>query len=163
MRDLPGDDGVPPLTPVLDSLRELWALNHQLEMRSSRMLRTLGVTAQQRMVLRVVQVVGPMPAGVLARTLHVHPGTLSTSLRRLEERHLLVRRRDPGDARRVVVSLTPAGDRTARQLEGTVEQAVEQALAEASPRATRAALGFLRALTDILADDGTDERARADG
>lgn len=162
MRDQPPDDGVPPLTPVLDSLRELWALNHQLEMRSSRMLRTLGVTAQQRMLLRVVQVVGPMAAGVLARTLHVHPGTLSSSLRRLEERHLLVRRRDAADARRVVVSLTPAGDRTAGQLEGTVEQAVEQALAAASPRATRAALEFLRALTDILAEDGAGEPIKGD-
>jgi DNA-binding MarR family transcriptional regulator len=48
------------------------------------MHRTSGVTAQQRMILRIVGHLGTVGAGTLSALLHVHPGTLSAALRRLE-------------------------------------------------------------------------------
>ena len=140
----------PVLTPVLDFLRALWELNHRLEVASSEMLRTRGITAQQRMLLRVVQHLEPISAGLLAETLHVHPGTLSTSLRRLEQRGLLSRQRDSGDGRRVHVSLTEAGRTLASVVEGTVEASVDGVLRSTGSDVTRSTLDMLRRLSDAL-------------
>lgn len=138
---------VPSLTPVLDFLRVLWQLNHRLEVASVEMLRTRGVTGQQRMLLRVVQHLQPVSAGVVANALHVHAGTLSASLRRLEERGLLVREKRDSDARRVSISLTPAGIEVANQLGGTIEEAVATVLQSTSTETTEAVLALLRELS----------------
>lgn len=140
----------PALPPVLEFLRVLWSLNHALETTSSDMQRRFGVTAQQRMVLRIVGVLGPSPAGRLSRVLHVHPGTLSATLARLERRGLVQRTRGATDARRVVVSLTEAGAALLSHSEGTVERAATAAL-DASGEEVRAhALQLLARLTTEL-------------
>lgn len=138
------------LPPRLDVLRVLWKLNHQLEVASSEMLRTIGVTAQQRMLLRVVQHLQPVSAGTLAEALHVHPGTLSAALRRLERRDLVTRRRSADDARRILVALTARGRRIAARADGTVEHAVQAAVAQSDPRSVEATLALLHAVADEL-------------
>ena len=75
-----------PLGPELDFLRRLWRLSHALERVSSRMKRRLGVTAQQRMILRCVGKYPGLPAGQLAELLHLDPGTISASLRACRSR-----------------------------------------------------------------------------
>jgi DNA-binding MarR family transcriptional regulator len=118
-----------PLGPALDFLQRLWQLNHALEKVSRRMETQLGVTAQQRFILRCIGKYPGMTAGQLASLLHVDPGTVSASLNRLEKRGLLERRRDPRDKRRTAIGLTPAGRDLDRPAKGTVESAVERLLA----------------------------------
>src|SRR5689334_19354149 len=103
--------GVAPLGPALSFMRLLWAVAHGLESTSKRMLATLGVTGPQRLVLRLVGHCGSVSAGELARTLHIHPSSLTGMLRRLEQAGLLRRKRDPADGRRAVLSLTASGKR----------------------------------------------------
>lgn len=141
---------VPALPPVLEFLRVLWSLNHALEKTSSEMQRRFGVTAQQRMVLRIVGFLGPSPAGLLSRVLHVHPGTLSATLGRLERRGLLQRARGVADARRVVVSLTDAGVALLAHSEGTVERAATAARGASGEVVTVHALQLLARLTAEL-------------
>lgn len=141
---------VPTLPPVLEFLRVLWSLNHALETTSSDMLRAYGVTAQQRMVLRIVGSLGPAPAGQLSRVLHVHPGTLSATLARLERRGLVQRSRGLADARRVVVSLTESGAALLAQSEGTVERAASAALDASGEDVTAHAIQLLARLTAEL-------------
>jgi DNA-binding MarR family transcriptional regulator len=149
---LSGD--LPPLPPVLAFLRSLWNLNHALEVTSSDMLRTIGVTAQQRMVLRIVGHVGRLTAGQLSALLHVHPGTLSATLARLERRGLVKRAREADDARRVVVSLTPAGAALLATSEGLVESAAAAALERAGSESTERTLHTLTLLTATLEEAG---------
>jgi len=156
---LPGD--LPPLPPVLAFLRSLWNLNHALEVTSSDMLRTIGVTAQQRMVLRIVGHVGRLTAGQLSAVLHVYPGTLSATLARLERRGLVMRAREADDARRVVVSLTPAGAALLATSEGLVESAAAAALERAGPESTDHTLQTLTLLTAILGEGGERRTAPA--
>ncbi len=141
---------LPPLPQVLAFLRSLWNLNHALEVTSSDMLRTIGVTAQQRMVLRIVGHVGQLTAGQLSALLHVHPGTLSATLARLERRGLVARAREADDARRVVVSLTPAGEALLATSEGLVESAAAAALERAGSESTEHTLQTLTLLTATL-------------
>lgn len=122
-----------PLGPALDFLQRLWQLNHALEALSSRMQKRIGVTAQQRLMLRCVGKYPGMTAGQLATLLHLDPGTVSAGLSRLELKGLLERRRDPRDQRRAALGLTAAGRALDRPAQGTVEDAVARLIATVDP------------------------------
>ena len=95
-----------------------------------------------------------MTAGQLARALHVDPGTLSASVRRLEARGLVERRRDPVDTRRVTLGLTRQGRALDVPAGGTVEAAADELLATASPKDVAATVRVLERFADILTAPG---------
>lgn len=142
-----------PLGPALEFLRCIWRLNHALERSSARMERTLGITAPQRLVLRCVGMYPGISAGNLAETLHLDPGTISATLRRLESAGMLERRKDPRDRRRALLGLTPAGHALDRPAGGTVEDAVRQVLEGSSAAELAATTHLLEALSTALEAD----------
>src|SRR5512144_111568 len=121
------------LGSVLDFMRALWALDHALESASKRMEATFQVTAPQRLVIRIVGRFPAISAGEVSEILHLHPSTLTGILRRLEERDLVVRRADPGDARRALLELTASGREVDELRTGTAEAAVRRALKRLKP------------------------------
>lgn len=139
-----------PLGPALDFLRSLWRVSHALEQLSSRMDQRLGVTAQQRLVVRCVGKYPGMTAGHLAQLLHIDPGTASATLKRLDEKGILTRRRDTRDRRRIALGLTAKGRQIDRPLQGTVEDAAERLLAEVRPADTKRAVLLLERLAKLL-------------
>lgn len=145
------------LPPALAFLRDIWALNHAIEQTSMRMESALGVTAQQRMILRIVGRFPEITAGRLARMLHVDAGTVSTALRRMEARGLILRRQDPKDRRRVSLRLAAAGRRLDVATQGTVESAVEAMLSQADPSALDTVRAVLSHLTKVLSTDPDGE------
>ncbi len=151
-----------PLGPGLDFLRRLWELNHALERLSGSMERRLGITAQQRLALRCVGKYPGISPGALAAVLSVDPGTVSATLRRLERKGLLQRRRDPRDARRVSLGLTEAGRALDRPMPNTVEDAVEKLLASTSAADLGVMAEVVVHLTELLgAEILDDQRPRA--
>ncbi len=139
-----------PLGPVFDFLQRLWALNHALEKVSSDMEKCLGVTAQQRLIIRCVGRYPGMTAGQLASLLHVDPGTVSASLKRLETKELLERRKDPRDRRRVFLGLTAGGRQLDRPEPVSVEAAVEKLLATTGAEDLEVVTALLGGLTQLL-------------
>lgn len=139
-----------PLGPALDFLRRLWRLNHALERVSSRMETRLGITAQQRLIIRCVGKFPGIGAGQLAALLHVDPGTTSAGLRRLEAKGLVERRRSGVDHRRVVLALTERGRELDTPTPGTVEEAVEKLLMGGPPEHAATALAVLERFTGLL-------------
>ena len=138
----------------LEFLQCLWRTSHAMERRSRRMEKALGVTAPQRLVLRFLGRFPGVTAGQLAQALHIDPGTLSASLRRLEGRGLVERRRDPADTRRVTLGLTKRGRDLDGSRTGTVEAAADALLADASPGDLAATVRVLDRFAEILlADD----------
>jgi DNA-binding MarR family transcriptional regulator len=137
-------------------MRLLWALDHALHRTSKRLKTTLGVTAPQRLVLRFLGRFPGVTAGQLARALHVDPGTLSASVRRLEARGLVERRRDPADTRRVTLGLTRQGRAVDVPRPGTVEAAADSLLADASPRDLAATVRVLDRFAELLLADDPD-------
>jgi DNA-binding MarR family transcriptional regulator len=146
---------LPQLGPTLEFLTLLWELDHELEAVSSRMKAAFGLTAQQRMLIRILGRFPGLSAGQLAELLRIHPGTLSTALARLERRGLLARRRDAGDRRRVIVALTAKGRRFDVPMRSTVESAVAQVLRQVTRRDIETFKGCLRALTEALHAEST--------
>jgi MarR family transcriptional regulator, organic hydroperoxide resistance regulator len=138
----------------LEFLQVLWRTSHALERRSRRMEKAIGLTAPQRLVVRFLGRFPGVTAGQLARALHVDPGTLSASLRRLEGRGLVERRRDPADTRRVTLGLTREGRALDVPGPGTVEAAADALLAHASARDLAATVRVLDRFAELLlADD----------
>ncbi len=141
-------DATESLGPALAFLERLWALNHALEQLSGQMAKKLGVTAQQRLIIRCVGKFPGVPAGQLASLLHLDPGTISASLARLEAKGLIERKRDQKDQRRTWLGLTDAGRALDCSTPGTVECAVEALLSDtdhADIEATARVLSALRA------------------
>jgi MarR family transcriptional regulator, organic hydroperoxide resistance regulator len=145
---------------ALTFLRALWRLNHLLERQSRLMARELGVTFPQRTVVRLVGRSPGISPGELAEFLHIDPGTLSTILRGLEKRGLIIRGSDPEDRRRVQIRLTEAGTALETPVPGTVEAVVTSVLTDAGDVSYAGAMAFLNALSDRLAEAGLPRRRR---
>jgi DNA-binding MarR family transcriptional regulator len=146
------------LDGTLEFMRMFWQIAHGLESTSKRMSRTLAVTGPQRLVIRILGQFEELSAGQLARVMCVHPSTLTGVLRRLEERSLIARRRDPEDGRRALFGLTNRGRQIDAVKSGTVEAVVRRVLARASTRQLEAAKALLRQLGEEL---GPAEPGRA--
>jgi len=141
------------LGEVLSFMRALWAVDHGLQSVSKRMEDRLGVTGPQRLVLRMIGRFPKIAAGELAELLHVHPSTLTGVLKRLEKRDMLVRKPDPGDARRALFVLTARGRAADQTRSGTVEAAVRRGIGLVSDSERAVALKVLTVLVAELARD----------
>ena len=154
----------PDLGQALDLLRLVWAVDHALQRASRRMETTIGVTGSQRLVVRIVGRFPGISAGRLATLLHVHPGTLTGILKRLERKDLVQRRSDPRDGRRALLGLTRKGRALDVRAEGTVEAALERVIdsvAAAKLHATREVLEALASAVEKVAVEGAPRRRRA--
>jgi len=137
----------------LQFMRLIWAVDHELQSMSKRMQARLGLTVPQRMALLLIGRKRGILASELADLLHLHPGTISGVVGRLETAGLIVRKNDAADARRIRLALTPSGRAANRRRAGTFEAAVRRVLA-ASSRSDLAIAGrVLTRLADELRDD----------
>lgn len=136
--------------PALELLQHLWQLNHSVERVSLQMERTLGITAQQRLVIRFLGRYPGITPSRLAALLRVDRSTVSTTLSRLVKKGFVSFRRDARDRRRVTLGLTATG----RALDGpaphTVEAAVNALLAEIDARDLEATQRVLARLAQRL-------------
>jgi len=134
---------------TIEFMSLVWALNHALEKTSKRMEATVGITAPQRMVLRIVGRFPGIAPARLAEILRVHPATLSVALKRLEARGLVERQPDPDDRRSVRLSLSPAGRWYDVPSDATVESAIERALS----RIPKTKLDITREVIQVVIDE----------
>ncbi|HKU37671.1 MAG TPA: MarR family winged helix-turn-helix transcriptional regulator [Polyangiales bacterium] len=150
-------DNTPPLGPVLEFLRLLWAVDHGLNRISKRMETEFGVTGPQRLAIRIIGRFPWITAGGLAGILHVHPSTLTGILQRLEVRKLVARRVDPEDARRTLLGLTLEGKRYDARRLGTIEAIIEQVLSQCTRQqieATSIVLGRIASALQTVSEVG---------
>jgi MarR family transcriptional regulator, organic hydroperoxide resistance regulator len=137
--------------PVLEFLRLMWAVDHELHRVSKRMIGRLGLTAPQRLVVRLVGRQPGLTQGHLAEFLHLDPGTVTGIVKRLESSGLVTRARGDGDTRRMHLTLTRKGHVINRRRRGTVEAAARRTLEGLSRAEFAAASRVLQALASNLA------------
>jgi DNA-binding MarR family transcriptional regulator len=129
----------------------MWAVDHELGRLSKRMESKLGITGRQRLVIRIIGRFPGLLAGQLAAVLHIHPGTLTGIIKRLERDGLIVRRAEGRDRRRVALALTAKGRELDVSVPGTVEEAVRLTLASVDPSEVAVAAALLRRFSRSLA------------
>jgi DNA-binding MarR family transcriptional regulator len=140
------------LGPVLEFMQSLWALDHALSARARHVGSRFGITATQRLVVRILGQSPGNSAGAVARILHVHPSTLTPVLQQLVDRGLVRRAADPLDRRRAVLWLTARGERIDAASVTEVDGRVHGALARIAPSEVFHARRVIAALAGALAD-----------
>lgn len=91
---------------VLKSLRRII---RAVDLYSRKLVNQTGLSGPQLICLRQLSGFGPMQTSHLAEAVNLSSATVCGILDRLEERGLVVRERQPDDRRRVLVSLSDAG------------------------------------------------------
>jgi DNA-binding MarR family transcriptional regulator len=86
------------------------------------LLDALGLTYPQYLAMLVLWEASPRTVGALGEALDLESSTLTPLLKRLETQGLVARTRDPEDERRVVITLTPAGDALRDKAKAVPEQ-----------------------------------------
>jgi DNA-binding MarR family transcriptional regulator len=142
-----------PAGETLQFMQRMWDFVHALDVRSKRMMQTIGVTGPQRLVIRLVGQSPGQTASHIATTLGKHPSTLTGVLARLEERNLILREADPNDRRRARFTLTAAGKKVDKERKGTVEAATRRALGRVEPATIEQTLGLVALLVEELNRD----------
>ncbi len=114
------------------------------------LLAELGLTYPQYLVMMVLWETSPIQMGELSQRLYLDSGTLTPLLKRLAAAGYLIRTRDAGDERRVLLTLTPAG-LVLKQRARSVPAALASQF-EGDPEQVSAFRGALQHLTRDLAD-----------
>ena len=112
---------------------------------------THELTPSQLSVLSRLGKDGPASASDLAAAEQIRPQSVAATLAILEGRALIIRRPDPGDGRRQLVSLSPAGtalfDDRRRHREEWLSRALEERLTESERQTVIDAAALLERLT----------------
>jgi DNA-binding MarR family transcriptional regulator len=106
---------VNPATPQLELDNQLCFALYNASRAMTRaygpLLAELGLTYPQYLAMLVLWESGePLSVGALGDRLHLDSGTLTPLLKRLAQLGFVQRDRDPADERRVLITLTAAGD-----------------------------------------------------
>lgn len=137
-------------------MRLIWAVDHELQSLSKRMQATIGLTVPQRMTLLLIGRQPGILASELATLLHLHQGTMSGIVQRLESAKYVTRVGDAGDARRMRLTLTARGRKANASRTGTYEAAVRRVLATTAPKEIDGAETLLMRLAQALRDTVAD-------
>jgi DNA-binding MarR family transcriptional regulator len=105
-----------------------------------------GVTGRECAVLIAIDSGAPLSQQEVARRLGVDRTTMVVLIDELESKGLVQRRRDPGDRRKNVVTLTEAGRATVRKASSAGEQAERRFLSPLSDDETARLKEALRAV-----------------
>ena len=137
--------------PILEFIRRMWAVDHELQRVSKRMVERIGLTAPQRLAVRFIGRHSGVTLGRLAELLHLHAGTVTGIVRKLEELGLVVQTRSVEDTRRRHLSLTAKGRQLDRRRKGPVEAAVRRTAVEVTSKELETAAAVLDVLAKNLA------------
>lgn len=132
--------------------REVRVLVGRLRRRLRQTYDNVDLTPSQTSALSRIGREGPLSASDVAAAERVRPQSIAATLAVLEERGLVERRADPGDGRRRLLFLTPAGtallDDGRRAGEEWLARALQERLTEAERRTVVEAMALLDRVTE---------------
>ena len=110
------------------------------------------LTLPESSALSRLQNGGPTTAATLARLEQISPQSIGVTVASLEAKGLIQRSADPADGRRVILSLTPAGDATVHARRSARDQQFTRALSALTAK-ERAQLLRAMPVLERLADE----------
>jgi DNA-binding MarR family transcriptional regulator len=122
----------------------------------------VGLNPTDHKVMSILERLGPMPAGEIARQSGLATPSVTALVDRLERRGFVQRRPDPGDRRKVIVEAAPGGVARIAPLVAGRRGAMAKLLARYSEDELAAILDFLERSTRRLRQDAAALAARDD-
>lgn len=91
-------------------LIELRKITQAIDMNSKRLVKLVGLTGPQMVILQEISRLGTVSVGEVAKNVSLSQGTVTGILERMEKRELVVRKKSQDDKRRVMVCITDSGN-----------------------------------------------------
>ncbi len=121
----------PPSTTATGSIRTtsdsvmiaLRKIIQAIDMNSKKLVKRVGLTGPQLVILQEISNLGEVTAGEIARAVSLSQATLTGILERMEKRELLFRRRSEHDKRRVMVRITDSGKQVLKDAPPLMQEA----------------------------------------
>jgi len=125
-----------------------------IDLHSRQLVRQVGLTGPQLVVLRSAARMGGASLGELAAAVHLSQATLSDLVRRLEDRGLARREREGPDRRRVRLEVTAEGRALLERLPSPLQDRLRRALARRPSYERHQILATLQLVAELMdADD----------
>jgi DNA-binding MarR family transcriptional regulator len=119
----------------------------------------MGINRTDHRVMEVLNRLGPLTAGDLARESHLTTGAVTAVLDRLEDMGYVRRVRDTEDRRRVLIERTPEGHRTAMRYYGPFMNRTFESMAKYSEEELAVVRDFMRAAAALSEEYARELRA----
>lgn len=115
------------LEPALIALRQILRAT---EISARALAKNCGLTPSQLILMQVIDRSREATPGYLAKEVSLSQATVTAVLDKLEQRELLVRRRDTTDKRRIYVQLTDMGETTIRDAPDSLQEGFQAGFAQ---------------------------------
>jgi DNA-binding MarR family transcriptional regulator len=109
MSSLPDKAPVPNRTVSDNVMIALRKIIQAIDMNSKKLVKRVGLTGPQLVILQEISSLGEVTAGELAQAVSLSQATVTGILERMEKRGLLTRKRSDQDKRRIMVRITESG------------------------------------------------------
>ncbi|MBD3257115.1 MarR family transcriptional regulator [candidate division GN15 bacterium] len=147
---------IPPIAGDRFDLRLFQSLRRILravDIHSRKLSRVASLTSPQLLCLSLVIDQGSLTATDIARQMHLSPATVVGILDRLEARGLIKRARNERDRRRIDITATTEGHRTAKRAPSPLQDILAQAMADLPRQRQGAIARAFETIVEILEAD----------
>ena len=132
---------------VLIALRKII---QAVEMNSKKLVKRVGLTGPQLVILQEIARAGDVTAGEIARAVSLSQATVTGILERMENRGLLARERSASDKRRIMVRITESGSKVLNDAPPLMQEAFVERFAGLQEWEQTMILSALQRLVSIM-------------
>jgi MarR family transcriptional regulator, 2-MHQ and catechol-resistance regulon repressor len=124
----------------------LWKAYETIQQHALIHIESLGIGRSDFAVLELLLHKGPTPVNRIGEKIRLTSGSITVAVDRLERKHLVERRNDPGDRRARIVHLTESGGKLIGCAFADHERAIERAMSGLSEEERTEAIRLLKKL-----------------
>jgi DNA-binding MarR family transcriptional regulator len=121
-----------------------------LDQNSRKLVKRVGLTGPQLVILQEIAHLGEVSVGEIARAVSLSQATVTGILERMENRELLVKRRSQHDKRRVMVSITRLGTTVLEEAPPLMQETFVERFYSLAEWERNMILGALQRLVSIM-------------
>lgn len=144
---------IPAVSPAISDrvISELRKIIQAIDQNSKRLVRRVGLTGPQLVILKAVAQQEEVSVGEIARNVSLSQGTVTGVIERLVGRDLILRWKSGQDRRRVMVKVTPTGQRLLAQAPPLMQEAFMSRFNQLPAWRQTMILSALQQLSSIMA------------
>jgi len=121
-----------------------------IDMNSKKLVKRVGLTGPQLVILQEIANLGEVTAGEIAKAVSLSQATVTGILERMEKRGLLARQRSKSDKRRIMVRITPSGKQILQEAPPLMQEAFIERFAGLQDWEQTMILSSLQRLVSIM-------------
>jgi len=121
-----------------------------IDMNSKKLVKRVGLTGPQLVILQEISNLGEVTAGEIAKAVSLSQATVTGILERMEKRGLLARQRSESDKRRIMVRITEAGEQILQEAPPIMQEAFIERFASLPDWEQTMILSSLQRLVSIM-------------